>query len=238
MVKEFLGETIGTFIIVFIGCGTVALEVLYGTFGHLIPIALMWGAGVALAIFSSRKLSPAHLNPAVTIAMYFNKDLEFKKILPFIVAQFYGAFMAAFCLLKIFNTEIVSFENVKSIQTAKMFGEYYVVDTFSAFALEAVGTTFLVLMIFIIVSKIKSQNLTPILIGLVVSIAIVFIAPYTQCGINPARDFAPRLVSYYSGWGNVAFSQSSINVYVLAPFVGGIIGWLLFKVIKKPLLIK
>ena len=109
MKKELLGEFIGTFIIVFIGCGTVALEVLFGTFGHIIPIALMWGIGVALAIYASWKICPAHLNPAVTLAMVLNKDLPLKKLPGYWAAQFLGAFAAAYGLFLIFGNTINRF---------------------------------------------------------------------------------------------------------------------------------
>lgn len=233
MTKEFLGEFLGTFILVFIGCGTVALEVLFGAFGHIVPIALMWGGGVALAIFASWKLCPAHLNPAVTLAMVLNKDLSLKKLPLYWLAQVFGAFIAAALLFFIAQPYIESFEPVKSISTAKMFGEYYSTSTLIAFGLELIGTLFLVFMIFIIVSKIKQKNWIPVLIGLVVTTAIICIAPYTQCGINPARDFAPRIFSFLAGWEFVAFSQSYALVYILAPFIGAMLGAGLFFVIKR-----
>ena len=233
MTKEFLGEVLGTFIIVFVGCGTVALEVLFGAFGHIIPIALMWGFGVALAIFSSWKICPAHLNPAVTLAMVLNKDLPFKKLPAYWLAQVLGAFLGASVLFLLVSPYIESFESIKTISTAKMFGEYYTTSTLTAFLLEMIGTLFLVFMIFIIVSKIKQKNLIPILIGLVVSTAIIFIAPYTQCGINPARDLAPRVFSYFSGWETVAYSQSYFLVYVIAPLLGGVLAFGLFSISRK-----
>lgn len=233
MTKEFLGEVLGTFIIVFVGCGTVALEVLFGAFGHIIPIALMWGFGVALAIFSSWKICPAHLNPAVTLAMVLNKDLPFKKLPAYWLAQILGAFLGASVLFLLVSPYIESFESIKTISTAKMFGEYYTTSTLTAFLLEMIGTLFLVFMIFIIVSKIKQKNLIPILIGLVVSTAIIFIAPYTQCGINPARDLAPRVFSYFSGWETVAYSQSYFLVYVIAPLLGGVLAFGLFSISRK-----
>jgi len=231
--RAFFGEFLGTFILVFVGCGTVAIEVLFGVFGHIIPIALMWGGGVALAIFASRKWCPAHLNPAVSMAFWLTKEISTLKLLLFTIAQFIGAFVSALFLYLIFNNSILEFEPVKTVATAKMFGEYYSVDTSDAFLYELVGTAFLVMMIFWIVTKVTSKNLIPVLIGLVVSIAIVFIAPYTQCGINPARDFAPRLFSYLMGWERAAFYQEPIKVYVIAPFFGAGIGCMVFFYIKK-----
>ncbi len=227
--KELIGEAIGTFIIVFIGCGTVALEILFDSFGHIVPIATLWGIAVAIAIYSSRGISPAHLNPAVTVAMFLNKDVPLFKIPLYWIAQFIGAFLAAVFLFVIFKNTLFDFEEVQSVNTAKMFGEYYSVSTSSAFLFEMFGTMFLVFMIFVIVTKVRNNNLIPILIGSVVTIAIIIVAPHTQCGINPARDLAPRILSHLFGWDEVAFSQEAILVYVLAPIFGGILGFLSFK---------
>ncbi|MFP5471677.1 MAG: MIP/aquaporin family protein [Bacteroidia bacterium] len=228
MTKVFLGELIGTFILVFIGCGTVGLEILFQTFGSLYLIALMWSLGVALAIFSSRKLSGAHLNPAVSLWVYLEKGINTKRLFIDFLAQFLGAFIAAFMLFLLLKSHMVNYDE----NTAKMFGEFYSTTTLKAFSFELLGTLFLLSGIAVITSRIKPKNLHPILIGLVVGFAIIVVAPYTQCGINPARDLAPRLFSYFAGWGNQAFSQSFLLVYVLAPFSASILFYLLKRLTK------
>ena len=73
-----------------------------------------------------------------------------------------------------------------------------------------------------------------IFISLTVSILIMFIAPVTQCGINPARDFGPRLVSYVLGWKK-AFSLpdfGAVLTYVVGPMVGAVFGVLIFKILS------
>lgn len=67
--REFLGELIGTFLLVLLGCGSVAVSVLFNAHQGLFQIAIVWGIGVTLAIYVTRSLSCAHLNPAVTLAM-------------------------------------------------------------------------------------------------------------------------------------------------------------------------
>ena len=94
MKKEYLGEFIGTFTLVLFGCGTVGTAVLFNTFSSLFEVALLWGFGVMMAIFVSRKLSQAHLNPAVSVAMVLSSKLEKRKLFPYIGSQFLGA-----CLL-------------------------------------------------------------------------------------------------------------------------------------------
>lgn len=69
ILRDFIGEFIGTFMLVFFGCGAVMVTVLFSAHSGLMQIALIWGAGVALSIYATRHISCAHLNPAVSIAM-------------------------------------------------------------------------------------------------------------------------------------------------------------------------
>mgnify|MGYP000456774752 CR=1 FL=1 len=83
MKRELIGEFIGTAILVFFGCGSVAAAVLFDSFDGLFQIAMVWCFGVTLAIYASRTLSPAHLNPAVSLAMLLAKKINSKRFLLF-----------------------------------------------------------------------------------------------------------------------------------------------------------
>lgn len=229
MTKAFLGELLGTFILVFIGCGTVGLDILFNAFSSLFLIALMWVLGVSLAIYSSRSLSGAHLNPAVSLWVFLKRGISKKRLLVDFLAQFTGAFLAAMLLFIILEPYLVSYENELSLNTAKMFGEYYTTPTIVAFIMEFLGTVFLLSGIQVIVNRVNNKKLHPLLIGLIVGVAIVIVAPYTQCGINPARDVAPRIFSYFAGWGKQVFSQSFFVVYVFSPLIAS---WTFFKLNK------
>ncbi|MBT6440040.1 MAG: aquaporin family protein [Flavobacteriales bacterium] len=241
--KELIGEYIGTFILVLFGCGAVASAVLLDAFGSLLEVAIIWGVGVAIAIFSVRNICPAHLNPAVSAAMALFGSFSIKKLPLYITSQFLGAFSAAALLYFIFGDTISDFEqtnsivrgSIESMKTAQMFGEFFPNPEFAskisitalqAMALEAIGTFILVFVIFRLTEKEEqTDNLTPILIGLTVTLIICLVAPYTQAGINPARDFGPRLFAYLSGWGDAAFPTapfSFFTVYILGPILGGI----------------
>ncbi|MCP4521753.1 MAG: aquaporin family protein [Cytophagales bacterium] len=247
MRRELLGEFIGTFLLILFGCGAVAAAVLFEAFSSLFEVASIWGIGVMMAIFASRNLCPAHLNPAVSIAMVIANKLEVKKLPLYVLSQFLGGFIASAVLYLTFQDAINTFElnhNIirgteTSVKTAMMFGEFYPnpgfadkfsISTLSAFSLEALGTFILVFVIFSLDGKMKNGDLMPILIGATIVLLICLIAPFTQAGFNPARDFAPRLFSYFAGWGNVAIpSLGVIIVYVLGPIVGGIIGAIAYR---------
>src|SRR3954470_4019406 len=100
--KEFCGETLGTFILVFFGCGSVATALLTGAQVGIFQVAIVWGIGIALAIQLTAALSGAHLNPAVTLALVASGKLPWGKTLHYLLAQFAGAFLAAATLHLIF----------------------------------------------------------------------------------------------------------------------------------------
>lgn len=256
--REFIGEFLGTFLLVLFGCGSVTVSVLFNAHVGLLQIGLVWGIGVSLAIYATRHLSCAHLNPAVTLAMVSSKRMSLKKLPAYITAQFLGAFLAGLTLYLLFNPSIMEFENtnhiirgtVDSVQTAKMFGEFYqlpgsmaIVSMPLAMVAEAFGTFLLVLMIFSLTEGCNlgrpDNNLTPIFIGLTVTSAICLIAPLTQAGFNPARDFGPRLVSWIFGWRAAALPDQSggfFFVYMLSPVIGGQAAGLLFTHVLEPLM--
>lgn len=254
--KEFKGEVLGTFLLVLFGCGSVAVTVLFNAHQGLMQIALAWGIGVTLAIYLMRHLSCAHLNPAVTLGMIISKRMPFKKLTTYFLAQFIGAFIAGLVIYLLFSPSISAFEDAngiirgtsESVQTAKMFGEYYsvpgstaVVSLPLAIAAEAFGTFLLMLMIFALTEGCNvgrpHEALAPLFIGLTVSSIICLIAPLTQAGLNPARDFGPRMVAWIFGWGAASFPDQSggfFFVYILGPMLGAIIAAFFFLYALEP----
>jgi len=254
--KEFIGELLGTFVLVLFGCGSVAVAILFGEYSGIFQIALVWGIGVMLAIYLTRHLSCAHLNPAVSIAMVVSKRMTVKKLPVFLGAQFLGAFLAGLTLFLLFSSSIEVYENANnivrgsasSIDTARIFGEFYpnpgtsaVVSMPLAMAAEAFGTFLLLLFIFALTEGCNvgrpDNAMTPVFIGLTVTAIICLIAPLTQAGLNPARDFGPRLVAWITGWGNAAFPDSCGGffwVYILSPIMGGVLASIFWLYIIEP----
>lgn len=256
--KEFTGETIGTFILVLFGCGSVAVSALFNAHYGLMQVALALGIGVMLAIYLTRHISCAHLNPAVTLAMVASGRMAARKLPAYLMAQFTGAIAAGAVIYLLFGPSISAFEathdivrgSAESVQTAKIFGEYYpnpgsgaVVSMPLAMAAEAFGTFLLLLMIFALTEGCNvgrpSDSLTPVFIGLTVTSIICLVAPLTQAGLNPARDFGPRLVAWMAGWGDAAFPDHSggfFFVYILSPLIGGLLAALFFVKILEPVM--
>lgn len=256
--KEFIGECLGTFILTLFGCGSVAVAVLFGEYTSIFQIAIVWGLAVAMAIYVTRHLCPAHLNPAVSVSMVLGKRMPVGKLPSYLLAQFIGAFLSGLLLLLLFNPSIEAYElahgiergTAASVDTARMFGEFYpnpgdaLVSTVSlplAIAGEAVGTFILVLFIFCFTEDCNvgrpDSNMAPLFIGLTVSICITLVAPLTQAGLNPARDFGPRVVAWIAGWGSAAFPDSVGGffwVYILGPILGGAVATYFFTKVLEP----
>ncbi len=245
----------GTFLLVIFGCGSVAVDVLFGVYHGLLQIALVWGIGVALAIYLTRHLSCAHLNPAVTLAMVQSGRMPARKLLGYVVSQLVGALLAGMVLYGLFAESIAAYEvaqhiqrgQPESIQTAMLFGEFYPNPTLSAVVsmplamlAEGCGTFLLVLMIFALTEDSNvgrpDDSLAPVFIGLTVSSLICLLAPLTQAGLNPARDLGPRLNASLAGWGYAAFPANggAFWVYIFAPLCGASLACLFFVHVLNP----
>jgi glycerol uptake facilitator protein len=259
--NNFIGEFLGTFLLTFFGCGVVAASDLFGSTSGLFQVAGIWGIGVTLAIYASRHLSCAHLNPAVSLAMILAGRMIPKKLPVYLAAQFLGAFLADLTLLAVFSSSITHYEafyhivrgTPESVRTAMMFGEYFpnpssppavgLISWPLAMGVEALGTFILVTIIFLMTEDCNvgrpSSDIAPIFIGLTVMAVISILAPLTQAGLNPARDFSPRVVAYLAGWGGIAIPGPRggfFTVYILGPLIGGSASALLFRILFQPLM--
>ncbi len=256
----FVGEFLGTFILVFFGCGSVAVSVLFSSHSGFFQVAALWGFAVTIAIYATRHLSCAHLNPAVSIAMVIGKRMSIKKLPVYIVAQMFGAFLAALILYLLFSASIAQYEenheivrgSAESVTTAMIFTDFYPnpgagsnvsVSMTTAALAEAVGTFALVFFILAITEGCNlgrpNDILAPLCIGLALAVIISIISPLTQAGLNPARDFSPRIFALLVGWGKAAWPDNNhgyLIVYILAPIGGGAMASLFFTGLLEPLM--
>jgi glycerol uptake facilitator protein len=252
-----VGEFAGTFLLVFFGCGSVAAAVLTGALAGTFQVAVVWGLGIATAIYLTGGLSGAHLNPAVTLAMATVDRLPWRRVPGHLLAQLLGAFSASAVLYAVFFGALRAYEYSNHIvrgapgseASAMVFGEFFpnpgghplgaggptFVSTEAAFCVEALGTAILVLVILCATDARNPSRpgiLTAATIGLTVTMLISLFAPLTMAGFNPARDFGPRLFSALAGWGRMVFTVNGsgwLVVYILAPLAGGQAGALAYR---------
>lgn len=257
------GEIIGTFLLVFFGCGSVCTSVLTGAQSGVFQVAIVWGLGIATAIYLTAALSGAHLNPAVTVAMAAWQGFPKSRVAPYLAAQMTGAVLASGVLYLIYRDALAAYESAHQITrgasgseaTAMIFGEYFpnpggkpltdaaraLMSPFGAFFAEVTGTAIL---LFVICGLTDERNpsrpglLTAATIGLTVTLLISLLGPLTMACFNPARDLGPRIFSSLAGWGTVPFSANGtgwITVYILAPLLGALLGAGLYHKILRPL---
>jgi glycerol uptake facilitator protein len=241
LVGELAAEFAGTLILILFGVGVVA-QVVAGGIGDHDSIAWAWGLGVVLGVYVAARISGAHLNPAVTLALAVFRGFSWSKVLPYAVAQTLGAFVAALLVRWNYTEVIAAFDPGHTIKSQGIFSTLpgngaLPVGTWGAFRDQIIGTAillFLVLAITDLRSTSPGANLAPFIIGLIV-VAIGF-AWGTDAGyaINPARDFGPRLASYFTGYGS-AWRDQYGNFYfwvpIIGPFIGGVLGAGLYDVL-------
>jgi glycerol uptake facilitator protein len=259
------GELVGTFLLVFFGCGVVHSAVLFSATSGVWQIAVVWALAIAIAIYSCSRFSDAHFNPAVSLAFAIWGDLPWYRVPLYWLMQFSGAFLAAALLYGIYAGQIQQYEAELSIErgspasklSAMCYGEFtpnpdtlkplvmggtiseaahteWMASTplWRAMLVEAVGTAILVFAIFSFSDSRgmlgSRAEVAAAMIGLTVAALICLLAPITQAGFNPARDFGPRVFTYFAGWGRVAFWVDGglgwFWIYIIGPFLGGIVG--------------
>lgn len=252
--RIILGEVIGTFLLMAIGCGAGIVATAAGGV-PLAVIAFAWGLAVTVAVYASRGLSDAHLNPVFTLAFVVLGRTPRGALPAYLVGQFIGAFVGTALVYALAAPEIAAFEAVHgivrgtaaSVRTAALFTVFFpspggvaTLTASAAFATEAAATLMLVGVVLLLTDP-RSPTRTPdaiapCLVGLVVAGLIGLAAPLTGAGFNPAREAAPRLFALLAGWGPAALAgdgADGVVVYWLGPIVGAMVATLGFRQVLR-----
>ncbi|MFD9877781.1 MIP/aquaporin family protein [[Kitasatospora] papulosa] len=243
LLGELSAEFAGTMILILFGCGVVAQVVAGGALtdpagglGDHDSIAWAWGLGVTLGVYVAARLSGAHLNPAVTLALATFRGFPWSKVAPYFLAQTAGAFVAALLVRWNYTEALAKADPGHTTKTQTVFSTLPAngnpalpVHEWGAFRDQVIGTAILLLLIMAITDMLNTPpgaNLAPFIIGLVV--VAIGMAWGTNAGyaINPARDFGPRLASFITGY-NGAWRDQYGNLYFWVPIVGPLVGGLL-----------
>ena len=241
---ELCAEFAGTMILILFGVGVVAQVVTSedGSLGDHDSIAWAWGLGVTLGVYVAARLSGAHLNPAVTISLAAFTEFKWRKVLPYVLAQTAGAFVAALLVRATYADLISAVDPGHTIATQGIFSTLpgngsADVSISTAFLDQVIGTAILVFVIFALTSAWNNPpmaNLGPVVVGLLVVAIGMAWGANAGYAINPARDFGPRIASLITGYGGAMNDQNGDLYFwlpIVAPIVGGLIGGALFKVL-------
>ena len=235
LLGELSAEVLGTFTLIIFGVGVVAQTVLTPFTAGAQSIHWAWGIGVTMGVYVAGGISGAHLNPAVTLAFAVRRGFPWAKVLPYIVAQTFGAFLAALVIRWNYWEAFNKFDPGKTVKSQSVFStlpgnNVLNISQLGALRDQIIGTAILVMVIFAIVDArnlAPGANLAPFIIGLLVVGIGMALGADAGYAINPARDFGPRLASWITGWSN-AWNDQRGNFYawvpIIGPFIGGVVG--------------
>jgi MIP family channel proteins len=238
--REAAAEFLGTFTLIVFGVGVNAQVVLgRGGHGEYFSINIGWGVAVMLGCYVAGGISGAHINPAVTLAMACLRGFSWRKVTPYIVAQFAGAFVASALVYFTYREAIIDFEPTRTLATAGIWSTFpqdYLSNVPGGLVDQIVGTALLVMVIFAVIDE---RNMAlPAAFGPVVFGATVFVIGMTYglnagYAINPARDLGPRLFTAVAGWGKQVFTADNYWwwVPVVGPCIGGVLGGLTYDLL-------
>jgi len=218
--NKYLAELIGTFVLVFMGCGSAVIA---GSHVGFLGIALAFGLSVLVMVYAIGPISGCHINPAITIAMLVNGKINSKDAGMYIVAQCIGAVIAAVLLLTIMNGNpayaMVTDGLGQNGYDAASPGGFSMVSGFIA---EVILTFVFLIVIFGATSKAAPAGFAGIAIGLSLALIHIVGIPITGVSVNPARSIGPALLV-----GGTALSQ--LWLFIIAPIIGAVLAAVVWK---------
>lgn len=228
MIRRTSAEFLGTFWLVFGGCGSAVLAAAFPQVGiGLLGVSLAFGFTVLTMAYSIGHISGCHLNPAVTVGLWAGGRFPAKDILPYVVAQVVGAFAAALVLYVIAigkaDYSLATNGLAANGYGANSPGQYMMT---SGFLIEVVLTFFFVLVILGSTDRRAPAGFAPLAIGLALALIHLISIPVTNTSVNPARSTGPALV--VGGW-----ALQQLWMFWVAPLLGGLAGGLAYKALAE-----
>ncbi|XP_059917313.1 aquaporin-9-like [Gadus macrocephalus] len=241
ILKEFLAEFLGTFVLVLFGCGAAAQTALSrNTLGEPLTVHIGFSLGLTMACYVAGGVSGGHVNPAVSLAMVVLGKLKIWKFPVYVLAQFLGAFAGAAAVFGLYYDAFMDFTSgILSVTGINATGHIFAsypgrhLSILGGFLDQVIGTGMLVVCILAIVDGGNigaPKGVEPLAIGLIVM--AISVSMGLNCGypVNPARDLGPRLFTAVAGWGMEVFSTGDYWwwIPVAGPLVGGLVGAALY----------
>jgi len=211
--RKYITEFIGTFFLVFVGCGAMVINNHVGGAISHVGVAMCWGLIVMVLIYSIGDISGAHINPAVTIGFWICKRFPLKEVFPYVIVQILGALVAGFSLKALFPLD----EFLGSSLPAGTWQQSFIFETI---------LTFLLMFVILNVSTgAKEKGITAgIAIGATVGMEAMFAGPICGASMNPARSIGPAIASGHTEY---------LWAYIVATILGALLAVLVFKFTRK-----
>jgi aquaporin NIP len=201
--RKYAAEFIGTFGLVFAGTGAIIINDVSGGAVTSVGIGLTFELIVLAMIYAIGDVSGAHLNPAVTLGFFVGRRLEAKMVLPYVLSQLSGALAASLLLRALFPQHL-------TLGLTAPTG-----PALQSFILEIILTALLMFVILNVSEGAKERGITAgIAVGAVIGLEALFAGPISGASMNPARSFAPALVSQHF---------ANLWIYLVAPITGALL---------------
>ena len=211
LARALVAEAIGTFALVFAGCGAIMVDSKTGQLGHL-GVAFAFGLVIMVMIYGVGHVSGAHFNAAVTFAFALTRHFPWPRVAAYWGAQLTGALVAALLLR-------ASLGNIAHVGATFPSG-----SDAQSFLWEAVMTAFLMFVILAVATDTRAVGeAAAIAIGGTIGLDAIFGGPISGASMNPIRSLAPGIVS-----GDL----HAIWIYLTAPIVGAAIGGLAYQFVR------
>jgi len=234
--SAFLGEILGTMLLIILGGGAVGGVVLKQTKSYnsgWIVITVGWGLAVAISIYAVGTISGAHINPAVTLALATIGEFPWKDVPTYIIGQFIGAFLGAIVVYFHYLPHWRATDD-HSAKLAVFSTDPAIRNNISNLVSEIIGTFILVMGILAIGANEFTKGLNPLVIGLLIVSIGISLGGTTGYAINPARDLGPRIAHFLLPIpGKVTSNWNYAWIPVVGPIVGGVYGALFYNALFR-----
>lgn len=218
LTQKVIAEAIGTYFLIFIGCGSVAVNKIYGSVTFP-GVCAAWGLTVMVMVYAVGHISGGHFNPAVTVTFAIFRHFPCKEVPLFILGQFLGSILASGTLYLLLD-----------VKKEAYFGTVPVGSNMQSLVMEFIASFLLMF----VISGVATDNravgeLAGIAIGMTIFIDVLVAGPVSGASMNPVRSIGPAMIMHeYEG----------LWVYVVGPHLGTIAGGLAYNLIRftdKPL---
>ncbi|KAL4279223.1 hypothetical protein GQ457_03G009770 [Hibiscus cannabinus] len=219
LMQKVIAEVVGTYFVIFAGCGSVVMNKLYDGVVTFPGICIVWGLIVMVMIYSVGHISGAHFNPAVTITFAIFRRFPLKQVPIYLAAQLLGSILASETLNLIWD-----------IPRKAFFGTVPLGSPNRSLVLEIIISFLLMFVVSGVATDSRAiGELAGIAVGMTVTLNVFVVGPISGASMNPARSLGPAIVmGVYDG----------IWVYMVGPIIGTVLGGFVYNLIRftdKPL---
>lgn len=224
--KRYMTEAVGTFVLVFGGCGSAVLA---GDKIGFLGVSFAFGLSLLAMVYTIGPISGCHINPAVTVGLLLSKKFDARYTVGYLVAQVIGAIVAAGVLLLIAKGLPTSYDPAVGGLAANGYGEHSPAhySMGAAFLAEIILTGLLILTVLGATDVTAPIGFAGVPIGLVLTLIHLVGIPVTNTSVNPARSIGPAI--FVGGW-----AMSQLWLFVIAPLIGAALAAAVYMAIRQP----